>query len=82
MLKFYVESVKQYIDEVAEGKRELDPKIAKEINNAISKISSITPETIDKILDENHNDLEYIRKLCDLIKEQVAVSQLLTREIK
>jgi len=77
-----LESVKKYIDEVTEGKRESDPKIVKAINSAICKISTITPESIAKILDDNHEDLVYINKLSALIKEQLSLSQMLTREIK
>lgn len=74
-------NAKEYVDGIESGKTERDPKIDKALNNALSKIAYVSPESIEKLLKDHNEDLIYINKLTDLIKDQITVTQKLTSEI-
>lgn len=77
-----LENAREYVNGVEAGKIESDAKIDRALNSALSKIAHVTPESIENLLKDHYQDLLYISKLNNLIKDQLLISQKLTSQIK
>lgn len=73
---FLLNSAKTYLEDSASGKTEREATIDKALNSALSKISSINPESIYNPQPE----LGYISKLTTLYKKQLEFSHKLSKD--
>ena len=67
---------------VESGRIEGDSEIDHALNSALSRIGHVKPESINNLIKDHYHDLEYIEKLTDLIKDQVAVSEKINNDSK
>lgn len=77
-----LQNARVYVDKVESGEKERNSKIDRALNNALGKIAHVTPESLEKLLKDHHQDLLYVGKLTSLIKDQLFISKKLASEIK
>jgi hypothetical protein len=77
-----LETAKQYVSDVESSKIPANAEIDRALNNALSKIAHVSPDSIENLVKDHQQDLLFIGKLTSLIQDQLLISQKFTSEIK
>mmetsp|Transcript_6629 Transcript_6629/g.5732 ORF Transcript_6629/g.5732 Transcript_6629/m.5732 type:complete len:185 (+) Transcript_6629:422-976(+) len=77
-----LKNARDYVEGVEAGRIEGDSQIDLALNSALSKIGHVTPDSVNTLVKDHYEDLAYIEKLADLIKDQLALSEKLISDNK
>jgi len=76
-----LDTVTEYVDNVASGKIKGDPFIGRALAKAVSALPSFDSETIDKIFNNNIQDLLMVVYLANLTRTQIALAEKLQKAL-
>jgi len=76
-----LDTVSDYVDGVLSGRIVGDPVIGRALNKAISALPNFDTETIDKIFNNNIQDLLMVVYLANLTRTQIALAEKLQKAL-
>lgn len=76
-LSSMLETVKNYVTSVCEGKAEADITIGRYISDTLGVIPNLSPDTIDNIIHTNSQDVALVEYLSWMVQTQLALSEKL-----